>query len=84
MMFKLEGQLIRSNPEFQMEDRLLLHKIDLETRTVEIGGKVWPIRDLPLSTLLPDDPYALTAEETEVLHGLRLAFLHSRHLHKQL
>ena len=84
MMFKLEGQLIKSNPEFQMEERLLLHKIDPKNRTVEIDGRVWPIRDLPLPTVNPDDPYALTDAETEVLHGLRLAFLHSRHLHKHV
>ena len=84
MMFKLEGQLIKSNPEFGMENRLLLHKINHEEHTVEIDGVVWPIRDLPLTTVSKEDPYALSAEETEVLHGLRLAFLHSSHLRKHI
>jgi len=84
MMFKLEGQLIRSNPEFGMDERLLLHKIDPEHHTIEIDGKLWPVRDLPLPTVMPDDPYALSGDEADVLHGLRLAFLHSRPLRKHI
>ncbi|MBR5230923.1 MAG: fructose-1,6-bisphosphatase [Clostridia bacterium] len=84
IMFKLEGQLIQSNPEFGMEDRLLLHKINFERKTVEIDGKTYPLRSFPLPTVSPDAPYVLSSEEAEVLHGLRLAFLHSRPLHKHI
>ncbi len=84
MMLKLEGQLIRSNPDFGMKDRLLLHKVDIKNRTVEIDGVTWPIRNLPLTTVMAHDPYELTNAEAEVLHGLRMAFLHSRHLHKHI
>ena len=78
--FKLEGQLIRRSPDFEMEDRLLLHKIDRESHTVEIDGKTWPVKDLPLPTVLPDDPYALTEAEQRVMKGLRHAFTHSPRL----
>jgi len=44
MMFKLEGQVIRRNPSFGMDDRLLLDKIDREQQTVDIDGKTWPLR----------------------------------------
>jgi fructose-1,6-bisphosphatase-3 len=36
IQFKLEGQLIHRRPEFQMEHRLLLDKMDLEKGTVEV------------------------------------------------
>ncbi|MDO5326463.1 MAG: fructose-1,6-bisphosphatase [Clostridia bacterium] len=84
MMFKLEGQLIRRNPEFEMEDRLLLDKIDRKMMRVEIDGKQWPIRDLPLHTVDPLDPYALTPEESEVISSLRRAFTHSLRLHEHV
>ena len=39
IMFKLEGQIIHENPEFEMEDELFLDKLDLEKGTVKIRGK---------------------------------------------
>ena len=85
MMFKLEGQLIRRNPEFQMEDRLLLHRMDLEHHTIEIDGENWPLKEVPLPTVdFTADPYALTPEETQVMTGLRRAFTHSLRLHEHV
>ena len=34
ILFKLEGQIIRRNPEYQMEDRLLLDKVDYENACI--------------------------------------------------
>ena len=84
IMFKLEGQLIKRNPEFEMEDRLLLHKIDKEKKQIEIEGGVWPIRSLPMPTVSPDDPYALTPEETGIITGMRRAFTHSMRLNEHV
>ncbi len=85
MMFKLEGQLIRRNPEFQMEDRLLLHRMDLEHHTIEIDGENWPLKEVPLPTVdFTADPYALTPEETQVMTGLKRAFTHSLRLHEHV
>jgi fructose-1,6-bisphosphatase-3 len=38
IQFKLEGQLIKKHSPFDMDDRLLLHKIDYEKGTVRIDG----------------------------------------------
>lgn len=84
MMFKLEGQLIRRNPDLGMEDRLLLDKIDHERRAVTIDGVEWPIRDIPLPTVDPADPYALTPDEQQVMRTLREAFLESYRLHSHI
>ncbi len=77
IMFKLEGQLIRRNPDFGMDDRLLLHKIDRENHRIEIDGTEWPVKDLPLTTVDPADPYALSAEEERLMAAFRHAFRHS-------
>ena len=84
IMFKLEGRLVERNPEFEMEDRRLLHKIDRESHTIEIDGKVWPVKDIPLNTVDPDDPYALTDGERQVMDGLRHAFTHSLRLREHV
>src|SRR5919206_741323 len=39
IQFKLEGQTSRRHPEWQMEARNLLHRIDFNQRTLEIEGR---------------------------------------------
>lgn len=84
MMFKLEGQAIRRNPSFGMDDRLLLDKMDRESQTVLIDGKAWPLRSRSLPTVSGEDAYALTAEEKQVIDGLTDAFLQSARLRAQI
>ena len=84
MMFKLEGQLIRRNPEFEMEDRLLLHKLDRKKHEIEIDGRIWKTRPFELPTLSDEDPYALTPEEQELITELRKAFTHSPRLREHV
>ena len=84
IMFKLEGQIIKANPEFQMEDRLLLDKMDLEKGTVRINGKDYPLEDTNLPTVDPKDPYALTPEEEEVMDRLQSAFLKCEKLQRHI
>ena len=75
LQFKLEGQLIMRRPEFKMEGRLLLDKINYENKTVTINGKEYPINDTDFPTVNPEAPYELTPEETDVMERLRQAFL---------
>lgn len=84
LMFKLEGRLILRNPDLGMEDRLLLDKIDRVNNTVTIDGVTWPLKDRALPTVNPDDPFALTAGEEQVIHGLRESFMQSMRLRAQI
>ena len=84
MMFKLEGQVIRRNPEFELEDRLLLHKLDPVKKQIEIDGEVWPLKDMTWPTLNPEAPYELSPEETDIIAQLRHAFRHSPRLHEHI
>lgn len=82
MLFKLEGQLIKRNPSFEMEPRLLLDKINYDDKTITIEGKVYPILDTELPTVDRNDPYKLTEEEEIVMNELQRAFMHSEKLQR--
>ncbi|MBR5289235.1 MAG: fructose-1,6-bisphosphatase [Clostridia bacterium] len=84
LQFKLEGQLIQRHPEYDMEQRRLLHRIDYENKTVEIDGQVYPLKDGSFPTIDPADPYALTSLEREVMDKLVLEFAHSEKLQRHV
>ena len=82
--FKVEGQRIMAHPEYKLEKRLLLDKMDLEAGTVEVEGTVWPLRDTNFPTLDPADPYKLSPEEEEMLNSLEASFLNSEKLQRHI
>ena len=84
LMFKLEGQVIQRNPDFGMEDRLLLHRIDREKNEIVLDGQTWAVKPLPLQTVDPTDAYALTEEETALMDRLRHTFTHSLRLQEHV
>src|ERR671921_908194 len=77
MQFKLEGQLIARHPEWGMGERRLLDKIDFREGTVALGGRAHKMRDTHLPTVDPNDPYALSAEETACMERSRQSFVSS-------
>lgn len=82
--FKLEGQLIQKWPDFGMQNRCLLHKINYEKKTVEIDGQEYPMLDTYFPTINPENPYELTPEETEVMARLRTSFVHCEKLQRHV
>lgn len=82
--FKIEGQRIKNHPEYKLEKRLLLEKIDIEEGTVEIEGVKWPMRDTNLPTFDPSNPYELTEEEQEVMRSLSASFVNSEKLQNHI
>jgi fructose-1,6-bisphosphatase III len=84
IQFKLEAEIIDRNPQFEMEDRNLLHKIDFEKGTVDIDGKNHQLLDTHFPTVDPKDPYKLTDEEAGVIDKLRISFMHSELLKKHV
>jgi fructose-1,6-bisphosphatase III len=78
VQFKLEGQLIRRHPEWNLEHRNLLHRIDPAAGTVTIDGKAYPLLDTRLPTVdFAGDPYALSPDEEACVKRLRQSFLES-------
>jgi len=84
ILFKLEGQKILRHPEYGMEDRLLLDKINYDNRCITIGGVTYPLEDCDFPTVDPSAPYALTAEEDAVINQLTTSFRLSEKLQRHI
>ncbi|MDR1914095.1 MAG: fructose-1,6-bisphosphatase [Clostridiales bacterium] len=82
IQFKLEGQLIRREPSFHMDDRLLLDKINRKTGTVRIGGETYHMSDAFFPTVDESEPYQLTPQEAAVMERLQSSFRHCEKLRK--
>lgn len=88
IQFKLEGQLYNKHPEWKMDDRKLLDKIDFEKGLVTVDGNTYEMLDMNFPTIDPKHPFELTKEEKEVIDRLCHSFLISdrlqRHINVQL
>ena len=84
ILFKLESQKIMRQPEFGMQDRLLLDKVDYENKCITIGGVTYPLEDCDFPTVDPADPYALTPEENQVIDALTDSFRRSEKLQSHI
>ena len=84
ILFKLEGQKIQRHPEYNMDDRLLLDKIDYETKSICINGITYPLEDTDFPTVDPKNPYELTAEEESVIDQLTASFERSEKLQEHV
>ncbi|HKK44936.1 MAG TPA: fructose-1,6-bisphosphatase [Balneolaceae bacterium] len=80
IQLKLEGQIIQRRPQYQMEDRLLLDKIDFENGTVKVNGTSYPMLDMHLPTIDPENPYELSDREKSVMEKIRMSFRNSERL----
>ncbi len=80
IQFKLEAELINRHPEFEMEDRLLLHHIDFDRKVFVLDGKDYEMKDFFFPTLDPKNPYQLTEEEQDIVEKLHHSFVSSEKL----
>lgn len=81
---KVEGQRIKSHPEYEMDHRLLLDKIDFEKGTIMIKDVEWELRDTNFPTIDPKNPYNLTEEENLLMNTLEASFLESEKLQEHI
>lgn len=84
IQFKLESQIIQRRPHYEMDDRLLLDKIDFEQGTVQIDGTIYPLLDTYFPTIDPANPFALSEREQMVMDKLRLSFANSQRLQQHI
>lgn len=84
LQFKLEGEIIKRRPYFNMEDRLVLDNIDYENNTIKINGKTHKLNDNNFPTIDKNNPYKLTDEERDLIDKLKSSFLNSRRLQKHI
>ena len=84
IQFKLEAEIISRRPDFNMENRKLLHFIDFKRGVFVYEGKEYPMRDTNLPTLDPENPYKLTEEEEELMDKIHASFMNSEKLKKHM
>ncbi len=84
IMFKLECAVIDRNPDFELEERDFLRRIDYGTGTVLVEGKRYPLQDDDLPTVDPADPARLTDREQAVMNALCRSFLESERLQRHI
>lgn len=88
MQFKAEGRMIARHPEWNLEHRRLLHRIDHAAGTVTIAGpkgsKTYPMLDTRLPTIDPKNPYEYCPEEKVCMDRLRKSFTSSLRLREHM
>lgn len=84
IQFKLEKAVIDRQPDFGMEDRLLLEAINFENNTIEIEGVIYDLIPSQWPTIDPTDPTRLTDEEQSLINNLVKAFIESEQLQSDI
>lgn len=84
IQFKIEAQTILRNPEFKMNNRIMLDKIDFEKGTINIDGKEYKLKNSNFPTIDPKNPFELSPEEEELMEKIQQSFIHSEKLHQHV
>ncbi len=84
IQFKLEGRAIARNPDWQMQHRDLMSRVDWNRGTLGVDGLVHPLRDKLFPTVDPADPLALSPEEEACMSRIRQSFLASDKLWRHM
>ncbi|MBY5034338.1 fructose-1,6-bisphosphatase [Streptococcus gallolyticus] len=84
LQFKLEHQLIDRRPEFLLEHRQLLTKINYETGEIDLDSGSYPLKDFTTSCINPAQPFALSEEEEQLIQQLLTAFQTSERLKRHV
>ncbi len=80
LQFKVEAEIIARCPEYKMEDRNLLHRIDYEKGVLTLDGVEYELLDKKYQSIDKDKPYHITEVEREILQGLKDSFINSERL----
>lgn len=84
IQLKLESQLIKTHPEWKMENRSVFDLVDFENKTVEIDGKTYTLLDGFFPTVDSENPAELSPQEEELMTILKNSFLHSEKLQRHI
>ena len=84
IQFKLEEQIIKANPEFEMDHRLILDKLNLQNATVVIDGIERHLNTTDFPTVNLSDPDSLSEDEDAVMTRLHYSFTHCEKLQRHV
>lgn len=84
IQFKLEYQIIKRRPEFNMNHRLLLDKINYKDGTITLNDVIYELNDKNFPTINPISPFELTSDEKKLIDKLQSSFINSDKLQKHV
>jgi len=84
IQMKLEGQMIKRHPEYEMNDLIWLEQINYDHHTVSYLGQIYPLKQEAFPTVDPQDPLVLTKEEEALMKTIQSSFQHSEKLHRHI
>jgi fructose-1,6-bisphosphatase-3 len=84
LQFKAEAEIIKRNPTWHMDDRLMLEHIDFSNKTCNVDGKQYNMLDSNFPTVSPSDPCAFTEEERLLMQKLHHSFRVSEKLQRHI
>lgn len=84
IQFKLEYEIIKRRPEFKLDHRLLLDKINYNEGIISLNDQTYELSDKLFPTVNPEKPFELTPEERKLIDKLQLSFLNSDKLQKHV
>lgn len=84
IQFKLEGLTVLRHPEWHMDHRALLDKIDFKAGTITLEGKTYPLTDTNLPTIDSEQPYELSQYELDLMNQLARSFRKSEKMQRHL
>lgn len=84
IQLKLESRLIQAHPEWRMQERDLFSKVNFSKGTVEIGERIYPLKDTAFPTVDPEQPTQLSPSEKELMGILTNSFRHSEKLQRHI
>lgn len=84
IQFKLEYEIIKRRPEFKMDHRLLLDKINYNNSTITVNGTTYELNDNNFPTINANNPFELTNDEKKLIDKLHSSFINSDKLQKHV
>lgn len=84
IQFKLEAPIIKRRPFFEMEERLVLEKVDYDNEELTVYGNEYKLENTCFQTVDREDPTKLLPEEEEVINKLLLSIQQSEKLKRHM
>ena len=84
IQFKLEAPIIKRRPFFEMEERLVLEKVDYDNNELTVYGNTYKLENTCFQTVDREDPTKLLPEEEEVINKLLLSIQQSEKLKRHM
>ena len=84
LQFKIETQLMKRRPEFQMDNQILLDNIDYWKNTISIDGNSYSLKNTCFQTIDWENPSELSLEEKQIVDSMLASFQGSPKMAKHM